>query len=220
MLPQYRKYKDSGIDWLGKIPAHWATVFLFQVVSVQSIPNKNVHNRNLLSLSYGTIKRKDINSKGGLRPNTFDTYQVVHNGNIILRLTDLQNDHKSIRVGLVTETGIITSAYLCLKPADNVVPQFLYFLLHSYDSKKIFYGMGSGVRQSVGWSEIRRLPIILPPLDEQRAIADYLDALTAKIRRLIELRTRESELLREYKQSLIIEAVTCGLPEQFTPPPS
>lgn len=210
------EYKESGVDWIGKIPAHWETVFLFQIATPQSISNKNVHNQNLLSLSYGTIKRKDINTKGGLRPNTFDTYQVVHDGNIILRLTDLQNDHKSIRVGLVTETGIITSAYLCLKPTENILPQFLYFLLYSYDSKKIFYGMGSGVRQSVGWSEIRRLPIVLPPLEEQRSIAAYLDARTSNIRRLIDLRTREIELLHEYKRALISEAVTQNL---LQPPP-
>jgi type I restriction enzyme S subunit len=114
--------KDSGIEWIGTIPEHWKVLYLSQTATEQSISNKDIRNQNLLSLSYGKIINKDINTTDGLLPASFDTYQIVHNGNIILRLTDLQNDHKSLRVGLVTQTGIITSAYTCLLPRRNKVP--------------------------------------------------------------------------------------------------
>lgn len=102
--------RDSQIEWIGNIPADWEVRMLFQEATEQSISNKTVHNQNLLSLSYGKIINKDINKTDGLLPASFDTYQIVHDGNIILRLTDLQNDKKSLRVGLATQTGIITSA--------------------------------------------------------------------------------------------------------------
>lgn len=189
-------------------PLHWDKLMLFQVATEQKISNKNIHHQNLLSLSYGNIKRKDINTHGGLLPTSFDTYQIVNAGNIILRLTDLQNDHKSLRVGLVTETGIITSAYTCLKARENILPQFLYLLLHAYDLNKIFYGMGGGVRQSIGYSDIRKMTIALPPLEEQEKIVRYLDKKTSQISTYINAKKKEIELLGELKHSIISDAVT------------
>ena len=200
--------KDSGIEWIGTIPEHWKVLYLSQTATEQSISNKDIHNQNLLSLSYGKIINKDINTTDGLLPASFDTYQIVHNGNIILRLTDLQNDHKSLRVGLVTQTGIITSAYTCLLPRKNVIPEFLYLLLHSYDVCKVFYGMGGGVRQSIGFNEIRRLLIPVPPLAEQKQIVDYCYTKIDFIERLIVSIEKEILLLTEYRTRLISDVVT------------
>lgn len=200
--------KDSGIEWIGTIPEHWKVLYLSQTATEQSISNKDIRNQNLLSLSYGKIINKDINTTDGLLPASFDTYQIVHNGNIILRLTDLQNDHKSLRVGLVTQTGIITSAYTCLLPRRNVVPEFLYLLLHSYDVCKVFYGMGGGVRQSIGFDDIRRLLIPVPPLGEQKQIADFCNAKSDFIDGLIVNIEKEILLLTEYRIRLISDVVT------------
>ena len=139
------KMKDSGINWIGQIPEHWNVHYLFQKAKEHFISNKTVHHQNLLSLSYGKIVQKDINTTEGLLPESFDTYQIVEEGNIVLRLTDLQNDHKSLRVGFVTQEGIITSAYECLEVMSNsYFPKYLYYQLHSFDIKKMFYGMGGG----------------------------------------------------------------------------
>lgn len=200
--------KDSGIEWIGTIPEHWKVLYLSQTATEQSISNKDIRNQNLLSLSYGKIINKDINTTDGLLPASFDTYQIVHNGNIILRLTDLQNDHKSLRVGLVTQTGIITSAYTCLLPRRNVVPEFLYLLLHSYDVSKVFYGMGGGVRQSIGFDDIRRLLIPVPPLGEQKQIVDFCYTKSDFIEGLIVNIEKEILLLTEYRIRLISDVVT------------
>ena len=189
-------------------PPHWKKLMLFQVATEQKISNKNVHNQNLLSLSYGKIKRKDINTHGGLLPASFDTYQVVNADNIILRLTDLQNDHKSLRVGFVTETGIITSAYTCLKARENILPQFLYLALHTYDINKIFYGMGGGVRQSIGYSDIRRMFLPVPPIEEQKEIAAYLDEKCGKIEKLIAGLQDEIKYVEELRVRIISDVVT------------
>ena len=200
--------KDSGIPWIGMIPEHWEVRSLSQMAKEHFISNKNIHNQNLLSLSYGKIVNKDINTTDGLLPASFDTYQIVEDGNIVLRLTDLQNDHRSLRIGLSTQKGIITSAYLALEVMTHVLPKYLYYLLHSTDIKKVFYSMGNGLRQSLNWAELRKLKCILPPLDEQQAIVDYIETRLAKIDSYIADLQAEIDYLKEFKQRLVSDVVT------------
>lgn len=200
--------KESGIEWIGQIPAHWEIKYLSQIAEEHYISNKNVHHQNLLSLSYGRIVRKDINTTEGLLPASFDTYQVIEKGNIILRLTDLQNDHKSLRIGLVTEEGIITSAYICIQSRQAILPEYLYLLLHSYDICNVFYGMGGGLRQSLSYADIKRIPIIIPAISEQVEIIKHINAKTKNIDIYMESLKKEIELLQEYKQRLISDVVT------------
>src|SRR5574344_1848290 len=177
--------KDSGIPWIGMVPEHWESRSLSQIASEQNLPNKGMINDNLLSLSYGRIIRKSMDSANGLLPASFETYQVINNGNIILRFTDLQNDHKSLRVGLVKEEGIITSAYTCITPKKSVLSEYLYFLLHSADIKKVFYGMGGGLRENLNYAEFRKLRLMIPPIPEQNEIVAYLDKKISKIDKYI-----------------------------------
>lgn len=210
-MAEYKDYKESGIQCVGKIPSHWGTPYLFQIAGEYFVSNKDIHHQNLLSLSYGKIVRKDINTTDGLLPASFDGYQVVKNGVIVLRFTDLQNDHKSLRVGLAKEEGIITSAYTSIYPAERIRSEFLYYMLHSYDIKKVFYGMGGGLRQSLNYAGIRKLQIPLPPIEEQEQIVRYLDNKTIKIDECICLRERELQTLNELKQAEIAAVVTRGL---------
>lgn len=202
------KMKDSGISWMGMIPEHWEMRKLSQVSYEHFISNKTVHHQNLLSLSYGRIIRKDINKTEGLLPASFDTYQIVEDGNIVLRLTDLQNDQKSLRVGLVKEEGIVTSAYVCLGIYDSMISAYLYNILHSYDIKKLFYSMGGGIRQGLNWQGLKKIDVPLPPLDEQRAIVAYIEDKCQKIDTLTMELQAEIDYLKEYKQRLIADVVT------------
>ena len=202
------RMKDSGIPWIGMIPEHWETRTLSQMARVHFISNKNVHHQNLLSLSYGKIVCKDINTTEGLLPASFDNYQIVEDGNIVLRLTDLQNDHKSLRVGLSTQEGIITSAYLAIEAFTGILPKYLYFLLHSIDVKKVFYSMGNGLRQSLNWTELRKLKCIVPPILEQQAIVNYIEAKLSKIDSCMADLQTEIDYLKEFKQRLISDVVT------------
>lgn len=202
------KMKDSGISWIGMIPKHWEMRKLSQVSYEHFISNKTVHHQNLLSLSYGRIIRKDINKTEGLLPASFDTYQIVEDGNIVLRLTDLQNDQKSLRVGLAKEEGIVTSAYVCLGVYNSMIPAYLYNVLHSYDIKKLFYSMGGGIRQGLNWQGLKKIDVPLPPLDEQRAIVSYIEEKCQKIDTLITELQAEIDYLKEYKQRLIADVVT------------
>lgn len=173
--------------------------------------NKDVHHQNLLSLSYGRIVRKDINTTEGLLPASFDTYQIVEDGVIVLRLTDLQNDQKSLRVGLAKEEGIVTSAYVCLGVFKSMAPAYLYSVLHSYDIKKLFYSMGGGIRQGLNWQGLKKLDIPLPPLPEQLKIVSYLESKTSSIDAYVAEKEKELQLLNELKEAEIANVVTRGL---------
>lgn len=199
--------KDSGVDWIGQIPAHWEVRPLFTVAFENKVKNSGNQCANLLSLSYGKIVKKDIETNFGLLPESFEAYQIVEDGYTILRLTDLQNDKRSLRSGFVLEKGIITSAYVGLIPADDVDGLFLSDLLHAYDLMKIFYGLGNGVRQSMNYKDLKRLPILLPPKSEQKVISNYLKNKTAEIDDLISTAEQQIFLLKEYRQSIISEAV-------------
>lgn len=208
---EYKAMKDSGIEWIGKIPTSWKTHTLYQLVTQVKNKNTDLNEQNLLSLSYGKIKRKNINSNGGLLPESFNGYNIIEDGDIVLRLTDLQNDHTSLRVGRATERGIITSAYTTLRPIAKDSSKYLYYLLHSFDIKKGFYGMGSGVRQGLNYDEVKELRVVMPPQNEQSAIAAYLDDQCAKIDALIDEAKNSIEEYKKWKASLIFEAVTKGL---------
>ena len=200
--------KQSGIDWVGEIPDDWKINQLTQIVSQVKHKNKELKEKNLLSLSYGKIKRKDINTNDGLLPASFDGYNIICDGDIVLRLTDLQNDHTSLRVGRATEQGIITSAYTTLHPVDYDNSKYLYYILHSFDLIKGFYGMGSGVRQGLNYDEVKTLKVPLPPKATQQRIAEYLDKKVLEIDSIIEESKKSIEEYKAWKQSVIFEAVT------------
>lgn len=200
--------RDTAISWVKTIPAHWNEKSLIQVAEEQQIKNAGMVENNLLSLSYGKIINKDINTTDGLLPSSFEGYQIVHDGNIILRLTDLQNDHKSLRTGLVTQTGIITSAYTCLKVRRNILPEYLQLQLHVADLCKVFYGMGGGVRQSIGFNEIRKLVIAIPPVEEQQHILDRVHSIEKPINCAIQNIRDIIAGLEDLKTHLISDTVT------------
>lgn len=206
-----KEMKDSGIEWVGIIPSHWIIHPVYYYFGERKNKNKFGQEDNLLSLSYGKIIRKDINTSEGLLPESFNTYNIAEKGDIIIRPTDLQNDKRSLRTGLVRERGIITSAYICLKPIKDIDSRFFNYQLHSYDLIKVFYNMGNGVRQGLNFSEFSHLLVFEPPLDEQKRIADYLDAKCAEIDALAADIQAQIDTLEQYKRSVITEAVTKGL---------
>ncbi|MCZ8530022.1 restriction endonuclease subunit S [Alteromonas sp. PRIM-21] len=208
---QYPEYKGSQIEWVGNIPSNWDVKPVFALFSPLTQKNFDGKITTVLSLSYGNIIERDVEKNFGLLPESFNTYQIVEPGDIILRLTDLQNDKRSLRVGIAKQKGIITSAYLKLAANTLIEPRYAYRLLHSYDTTKVFYGMGGGLRQSMKFEDFRRLPILLPPLDEQLQIANFLDHETAKIDTLIEKQQQLIKLLKEKRQAVISHAVTKGL---------
>lgn len=206
-----REMKDSGIEWIGEIPKTWTITILSALFSERKCKNSGLAENNLLSLSYGNIVRKNIESNEGLLPASFETYNIIEPGNIVFRLTDLQNDKRSLRTGLCKERGIITSAYVTLQIRSDDSPRYMHYLFHTYDLCKVFYGMGDGVRQGMNYEDLKRLRILRPDQDTQRRIADYLDHKCSQIDTIIARQQQVIEKLKAYKLSVITEAVTKGL---------
>ena len=200
--------RDSGIAWVGDIPAHWITHPLYFYFGERKNKNALGLETNLLSLSYGKIIRKDINSNGGLLPESFNTYNIIEKDDIIIRPTDLQNDKRSLRTGIAREHGIITSAYIAMKAIKAVNPEYFHYLLHAYDVMKVFYNMGNGVRQGLNFSEFSRLMVFEPAIEEQNAIVSYLKEKCDEIDLAIAEKKQQIETIEEYKKSLIFEYVT------------
>ncbi len=187
-------------------PDSWKLDKLHRVLRVrQGFKNVGMVEDNLLSLSYGRIKRKDIDGAGGLLPESFETYQIVESGNIVLRLTDLQNDKRSIRQGLVTERGIITSAYDALEATRGNEARFWAYALLALDLAKYYYSLGGGVRQSIKFSDFPNDWVYLPDLAIQKQIADFLDAEIARIDALIDKKQRFSDILMSNRTDAVLQ---------------
>jgi len=207
----YGAYKDSYASWLGEVPADWQVGPGRICVYENKDKNTGMKESTVLSLSYGRVIVKDEDKMTGLVPESYETYQIVQPGDIIIRGTDLQNDVTSLRTGLAKDHGIITSAYINLRPKPNAYAEFLHYLLHSYDVKKVFYGLGSGLRQNLSYVDFKYLTIPLPSLPEQRAIVAFLDDKCAKIDGAVKIKEDQIALLRERRQIIIQDAVTRGL---------
>ena len=211
-MERYERYKDSGVKWIGEIPEHWEMYKLKYLFKLNK--NKNIGNKcnTILSLSYGKIKiKKDLNE--GLTPESYESYQLLSTGDIVIRSTDLQNDHTSLRTGLVKNEGAITSAYIGLKNLDKNLydSRFYHYFLHDWDITKAIYNQGKGLRQSLNWDDIKNMLMPVLDISEQIAIANYLDSTTAKIDEAIAQQQKMIDLLNERKQIIINNAVTKGL---------
>ena len=179
----------------------WKDTPLGQLVKERRVSNQVVHHQNLLSLSYGKIVRRNINANKGLLPASFDTYQIIDKDTIVFRVTDLQNDKKSLRVAISDEEGIISPAYVCVDTtSDEITASFLHQILHYHDViTKIYYKMGDGLRQTLDYADLKSLNIVYPKPNEQKAITDFFGSLDASIT------NRESELekLKNIKRALL-----------------
>lgn len=203
-----KSIQSTGIEWLKGIPSHWRIMPGFTCYSEIKQKNHKLQEKTVLSLSYGRIIVKSAEKMTGLVPESFDSYQILRPGDIVIRTTDLQNDQTSLRVGFSKNTGIITSAYLGLRCKDGNHPEYLFRVLEVYDFLKVFYGMGSGLRQSLGFSDFKRLPIILPPISEQIEIAEAINIMLTNFDKLHVSLNKEIKKLSEFKSALIANVVT------------
>ncbi|WP_170249266.1 restriction endonuclease subunit S [Acinetobacter geminorum] len=206
---QYPSYKKSGVEWLGDVPEHWNLKRFGYLFDENKKKNIGLKETNVLSLSYGNIKEKNIDDNKGLLPESFETYQIIEPNNIVFRFTDLQNDKRSLRSAISKYHGIITSAYIAVKTKQNA--DFYNYLFRAYDLQKVFYSMGEGMRQSLKMDELNKMPVVLPNKDEQKRIVSFLDTETARIDTLIAKQEKLIELLEEQRKSIISHAVTKGL---------
>lgn len=206
-----RKMKNSGIEWIGKIPEEWnilPTKRFFRHTKTIAWDKVDSYERLALTMN-GVIKRSKEDSEG-LQPEKFDTYQVLKENELVFKLIDLANV-KTSRVGLSPFTGIVSPAYIVLTNESDDNRFYYYFFISMYYNE-IFNRLGdNGVRSSLNAQDLLSVPIVNISSDTQHRIADFLDDKCGKIDRYIEKQQRIIDKLKEYKQAVITEAVTKGL---------
>lgn len=197
---------DSGIGYLGNIPSEWN---IFRIKNAfkckKNIVNDNWSNTQLLSLTTSGVKEKDIDNPNGKLPDSFNGYQYVEINNIIMCLFDL--DCSAVFSGISKYNGMISPAYKVLECKEMMNPDYAgyYFNYIGFDRKYMHYS--KNIRYTLNYDEFSSLPMIFPPLEEQKKIANYLDNQCAKINEIINDNNHEIQLLEEYKISIIENTV-------------
>lgn len=210
-----RQMKNSGIEWVGDISDNWKSIPM-RALFVEN-NNKNIFGQETkaLQFKFGEIvpKQNFDASDDQYVADTILKYNIVDKGMLVINGLNLNFDFVTKRVGLVKERGVITSAYMsfAVKNSNIVLPEYAAYLLKSYDNCAAFHNMGGGVRKILNFDELKRNLFVLPPIDEQERIAEFLDKKCGEIDGLIADIKTQVQTLEQYKRSVITEAVTKGL---------
>lgn len=202
--------KDSGIEWVGKIPENWKVLknkYNF-VLSKEIIGTKWVETQ-LLSLTKYGIKAINDGEQTGKVPASLSTYQKVNKDDLVMCLFDL--DCSAVFSGISNFDGMISPAYKCIKCKAHLFPKYIDYYFKTVFVDRKYKRYSKNVRFSISADEFMNLPIIIPPKDIQTKIADFLDKKCAEIDALHTDIEKQIETLEEYKKSIITEAVTKGL---------
>ncbi len=209
-FPAYSSYQESGMRWLGKLPDSWRVVpfwTLFRRVKRTGFPEYE-----LLSVyrDYGVIRKRDRNDNFNKPSEDLSAYQLVEAGDLAI------NKMKAWQgsLGVSPHTGIVSPAYFVYRARHEQVPAYLHYLLRSDSYAVGLMTISKGIRINqwdVDPDHLAQLPVPLPSIAEQTAIAAFLDRETAKIDALVEEQRRLIELLKEKRQAVISHAVTKGL---------
>lgn len=209
-LPRYEKYVESGVPWLGAIPSHWGLHQTKRHFLRRKEVNIGMVCEHRLALTMNGVIPRSLDDLDGLQSSDYEGYQLFEAGDLVFKLIDLQNV-KTSRVGLVPERGIMSPAYIRLQPRDTTDKRYAYWYFMALYWTQVFNSLGGGVRQTLGPEELLTVEYPVPPLEEQTAIAAFLDRETAKIDVLIAEQEKLIALLAEKRQATISHAVTRGL---------
>lgn len=201
------KLVDSGIDWIGKIPEHWRLIpnkYLF--VETTDKVGKHWASYDLLSLTTSGVKIKDINNIGGKMPDNYEKYLIIKKGQMIFCLFDL--DMSAVFAGITTADGMITSAYNAYNATDLINTRFANYFFQFVFINRTYKLYSKNIRYTVTTDVFNSIKTAVPPLGEQKKIADFLDDKCGQIDEITKATREEIETLKQYKQSLIYEYVT------------
>ena len=203
-----RLMKDSGIEWCLEIPSNW-----------QVMPNKRIMHKvkdicekydgeNILSLTMNGVIIRDLDA-GGKMPTSFDGYQRVVSGNLLMCLFDIDVTPRCI--GLICNNGLTSPAYSQFELKSNAYAPYYYYYYLMLDNTKELLHLAKNLRHSFTEEQLGGIMTPVPPYAEQQKIADFLDRKCREVDELIALEEKMTEELKAYKQSAITETITKGL---------
>jgi type I restriction enzyme S subunit len=209
---KYPAYKNSGVEWLGEIPEHWEIGKLGTLLKPVSI--KNQPNLPLLSITReaGVIERniEDDSENHNFIPDDLSGYKLLNEGQFGMnKMKAWQGSY-----GIAPMTGIVSPAYYVFDFNNSINSRFFHLAIRSKNYVAFFGQASDGVRVGqwdLNKSRMKEIPFFIPPIEEQTAIANFLDDKTTKIDRAIAQKEKMIALLKERKQIIIQNAVTKGL---------
>ncbi|WP_288797126.1 restriction endonuclease subunit S [uncultured Alistipes sp.] len=199
--------KESGIEWLGKIPAHWNVKRIASVSHEINDSNVTMEYTQPSQFKFGEIVLKSIIGEGEYDEN-IKKCTLFKKNDILINGLNLNYDFVTQRVAKSNYDGIITPAYIVIRVKDGLSADYAMFLFKSIDNKKIFNGWGTGIRLTLSYKELKKQCIPIPPKEEQDAIVAYLQSRITFIDNYIAKLKEEINYLQEYKQRLISDVVT------------
>lgn len=209
-LPKHERYQHSGLQWLGSFPDHWTMRPIWTLF--RRVKRSGYQDEQLLSVyrDYGVVPKASRDDNFNKASDDLSAYQLVEPGDLAI------NKMKAWQgsVAISDFRGIVSPAYFVFEAIHGEVPRYLHYLLRSAEYTTGYLSISKGIRPNQ-WDlepqEHSRMPVLLPPLPEQTAIATFLDRETGKIDALVEEQKQLIELLKEKRQAVISHAVTKGL---------
>lgn len=197
--------KESGIEWAEQIPAHWKVMhnkyLMHKVKEICSVYN----GEDILSLTMQGVIVRDFDL-GGKMPATFDGYQIIHPGNLLMCLFDYDVTPRCI--GYIENEGLTSPAYSQFVMEHNANARYYYYYYLMLDFTKELLHLAKNLRHSFTEEQLGEINTVVPPLNEQKAIAAFLDKKVAEVDEAISLKNEQLATLDAYKKSTIYEYVT------------
>ena len=204
-----QEMKDSGIEWVGRYPVSWSLIANKYVMHKEKNLCVSWNHEDVLSLTMNGVIVRDFVNPTGKMPATFDGYQYINKGDLLMCLFDIDVTPRC--VGRVFCNGVTSPAYSNFKVHDNADLGYYYYYYLMMDNSKELLHLAKNLRHSFTEEQLGQLKVPYPPIEEQQAIANYLDDSCSKIDAIITEAKDRIEEYKELKQAVIYETVTKGL---------
>lgn len=201
--------KDSGIEWIGECPEHWETMPSKFLMKKLKVIQPIYSGEDILSLTINGVIKRDLENPSGKMPTSFDGYQIIYTNNLLMCLFDIDVTPRC--VGIINDYGLTSPAYSQFVLNERANTRYYYYYYLNLDYTKELLHLAKNQRHSLNEEQFGAIPTIVPPIDEQRKIAEFLDKKCEEVDGLIADIQKQIDTLEQYKRSTITEAVTKGL---------
>ncbi len=198
--------KDSTLEWIGTVPVHWEIkpnkYLMKKLKQIQPIYD----GEDIISLTVNGVIKRDLDNPSGKMPTSFDGYQFVYPGNLLMCLFDIDVTPRCI--GLIKDFGLTSPAYSQFVLNKGIDVAYYYYYYLNLDFNKDLLHLAKNQRHSLNEEQFGAINTVVPPHEEQVAIAKYLDDRCNEINKCISAKQEQITTLETYKKSIIFEYVT------------